>query len=377
MALCSQAFSSAKRSCDFGSSSSQCTPTKKVCLSKLGLNSSKPINRRCFTKFQDPVAFCSSSESDGDSDDQQSCYSADQARAKRRASTRMSFSVNNELSKAVSQYSDDEDEQDLEASCCGSPQSSHGDANLDCKLMSSPRASVHIGSSGNLQACHGHRNSISAASFLPISDNNNSSSSSTKKQHISQSDKCSRMKCFDYLVGAIDEAWARYCDAASYVEDETYGYSTPNSVATDDEDDYFGNSTDLTDYESDFEHEHKHKPKHRSKAGASAAAGAHFKKPSMAAKPVGIMANDNVNCASSTSKDPSSCQLSALKDRLIKAKYFLQDLLESDDYHDACAFWKRWDMIKYAAIELVEDDDDDEVIESTIDDLEEGRLFTN
>lgn len=185
------------------------------------------------------------------------------------------------------------------------------------------------------------------------------------------------MKCFDYLVGAIDEAWARYCDAASYVEDETYGYSTPNSVATDDEDDYFGNSTDLTDYESDFEHEHKHKPKHRLKAGASAAAGAHFKKPSMAAKPVGIMANDSVNCASSTLKDPSSCQLLALKDRLIKAKYFLQDLLESDDYHDACAFWKRWDMIKYAAIELVEDDDDDEVIESTIDDLEEGRLFTN
>ena len=38
-------------------------------------------------------------------------------------------------------------------------------------------------------------------------------------------------------------------------------------------------------------------------------------------------------------------------------------------------FWKRWDMIKYSTIELVEDDDDDEIIESTIEELENGRLF--
>ncbi|KAF3991451.1 hypothetical protein FT662_01687 [Candidozyma haemuli var. vulneris] len=361
MALCSQAFTSAKRSCDFGASS-QCTPNKKVCLSKLDLNTSvaKPLNKVCFSKLNNPSACYSSSESDEDSDDQQSCYSADQARAKRRASSRMSFSVNNELSKAVSQYSDD-DELELDASERGSPQAT-GDANFDCKLMSSPRASTSFGSTTNLQSCHGQRNSITS-SFLPISDNN-SSGSSTRK-HMPSSDKCSRSKCFDYLVGAIDEAWARYCDAASYVEDETYGYNTPNSVATDEEDDYFGNTTDLTDYESDFEHEHKLTAKPVSK------------RPSMMAKPVGIMSNDSTSRASSTSKDPSSCQLQALKDRLIKAKYFLQDLLESDDYQDASAFWKRWDMIKYAAIELVEDDDDDEIIESTIDDLEDGRLFTN
>lgn len=34
-------------------------------------------------------------------------------------------------------------------------------------------------------------------------------------------------------------------------------------------------------------------------------------------------------------------------------------------------------MIKYATIELVEDDDDDEIIESTIDELEDGRCFVN
>lgn len=344
MALCSQAFQSTKRSCDFGSSL-QCTSSKKVCLSKIDLNTArKPVNKVCFGKLTQPSACYSSSESDADSDDQQSCYNADQARAKRRASSRLSFSVNNELSKAVSQYSDDDD-LELEASERGSPQAT-GDANFDCQLMSSPRA-----------------NSITANSFLPISDNN-SSGPSTKK-HMPQGDKCSRARCFDYLVGAIDEAWARYCDAASYVEDETYGYNTPNSVATDDEDDYFGNTTDLTDYESDIEHEQQ-KP----------VAQPVSKRPSMMAKPVGIMANDSANRASSTSKDPSSCQLQALKDRLIKAKYFLQDLLESEDYQEASAFWKRWDMIKYAAIELVEDDDDDEIIESTIDDLEDGRLFT-
>ncbi|PSK36273.1 hypothetical protein C7M61_004095 [Candidozyma pseudohaemuli] len=360
MALCSQAFQSAKRSCDFGSSL-QCTPSKKVCLSKIDLNTARKPHKVCFSKLNNPLACYSSSESDADSDDQQSCYSADQARAKRRASSRMSFSVNNELSKAVSQYSDDDD-LELEASERGSPQAT-GDANFDCKLMSSPRASYSLGSCTNIQLCHGQRNSITS-SFLPISDNN-SSGPSTKK-HMPQGDKSSRSRCFDYLVGAIDEAWARYCDAASYVEDETYGYNTPNSVATDDEDDYFGNTTDLTDYESEFEHEQK-------KCIAQPVS----KKPSMMAKPVGIMANDSTSRASSTSKDPSSCQLQALKDRLIKAKYFLQDLLESEDYQDASAFWKRWDMIKYAAIELVEDDDDDEIIESTIDDLEEGRLFTN
>ncbi|PVH15127.1 uncharacterized protein CXQ87_002962 [Candidozyma duobushaemuli] len=313
-------------------------PSKKVCLSKIDLNTARKPHKVCFSKLNNPSACYSSSESDADSDDQQSCYSADQARAKRRASSRMSFSVNNELSKAVSQYSDDDD-LELEASERG------------------------LGSCTNIQSCHGQRNSITS-SFLPISDNN-SSGPSTKK-HMPQGDKSSRSRCFDYLVGAIDEAWARYCDAASYVEDETYGYNTPNSVATDDEDDYFGNTTDLTDYESEFEHEQK-------KCIAQPVS----KKPSMMAKPVGIMANDSTSRASSTSKDPSSCQLQALKDRLIKAKYFLQDLLESEDYQDASAFWKRWDMIKYAAIELVEDDDDDEIIESTIDDLEEGRLFTN
>lgn len=275
---------------------------------------------------------------------------ADQVRAKRRASSRVSFSLNNELSKAVSQYSDDEESYEPI-----DHKQAQGDDNFDCKLLSSPcTSSVYISNNGNMQLSH-HRN-LSTGSFLHISDSN-SSTASTKKC-MPEADKISRSKCFDYLVGAIDEAWARYCDAASYVEEETYGYNTPCSVATDDDED-FGNTTDLTDYESEFEHVSK--PVAR--------------KPSLINPSSMTMSADAG--LSSSAKDPSSCQLQALKDRLIKAKYFLQDLVDSDDYNDASDFWKRWDMIKYATIELVEDDDDDEIIEATIDDLEDGRLFTN
>lgn len=359
MALCSLAFTpSTKRSCDFSTLQLlHGSATKRVCLSKIDLNSSaKRFSLVCFDKLPANACF-SSSESDNDSDDQQSCYVADQIRAKRRASSRVSFSLDNKLSKAVSQYSDD-DEEDYEQIKRASTRKTDDDDNLDCKLLSSPcTSSVYINShNGNIQMSH-HRNS-STAGFFQISDS--SSSTSSTKKSMPESDKNSRAKCLDYLVGAIDEAWARYCDAASYVEEETYGYNTPCSVATDDEDE-FGNTTDLTDYDSDFERHHITKPL--------------TKKPSIMGSTM-ARASDETSW-SSTAKDPSSCQLQALKDRLTKAKYFLQDLVDSDDYNDAFAFWKRWDMIKYATIELVEDDDDDDVMESTIDELEEGRLFTN
>lgn len=353
MALCSLAFStSAKRTCDYAKPL-RSPANKRVCLSKIEMNTTtNRFPQVSFNKHSNHACYSSSSDSESDSDDQ-SCYKADQIRAKRRASSRVSFSLNNELSKAVSQYSDDEDNQ-YESHDRNTSQPA-GDDNFDCKLLSSPcTSSVYINNNnGNMQMSH-HRNS-STGSFLHISDSNSSIASS--KKCISEADKSSRARCFDYLVGAIDEAWARYCDAASYVEDETYGYNTPCSFATDDED--FGNTTDLTDYESEFEHVPK--PTIRRKLLIN---------PS----PLNMSAEVGM---SSTAKDPSSCQLQALKDRLIKAKYFLQDLVDSDDYNDASDFWKRWDMIKYATIELVEDDDDDEVIEATIDDLEDGRLFIN
>ncbi|EAZ62882.2 predicted protein [Scheffersomyces stipitis CBS 6054] len=310
MALCSQAFNgSAKRSCSFASTGSSLKNNKKMCLraDSFTMSSSKKS-----------VCIYTSSEEDNDSADEQSCYNADQVRAKRRASSRVSFSSNIELSKALAQYSDDED----------------------------------------LVSDMSRKNSSSA---IAIANHLSSPSASVRNNSIPDTDKCSRSRCFEYLVGAIDEAWARYCDATAYVEDEVYGYNTPASVATDDED-YFENTTDITDYEdSDFEeHHHKAKPQQHSQQIKP--------KPSMMA---------SSSTSSKTNEDTASCQLQALKDRLTKAKYYLQDLVDSDDYNEVISFWKRWDMIKYATIELVEDDDDDEIVENTIDELEYGRIFVN
>lgn len=362
MALCSLSFTGSKRAYGYpllAPGPNLVAPaTKRACLSKMNILSADS------GRFTGCFNLPSSSESDIDSDDQQSCYIADQIRAKRRASSRVSFCLDNRMSKALSQYSDDEDAGDNSLRPVISRGSSvvrPEDEDLDCKFsMCSPS------SSSNLRA-YAHdatlRNSHSG-SFLQISDS--CSSTGSLKRSMPVCDKQARSRCFDYLIGAIDEAWASYCNAASYVEDETYGYNTPASVVTDDED-YCGNSTDLTDYESEYEKVAavpvvKHQLQQQR---------AMFRKPSIMG---GMSPSADM---SRTGQDPSSCRLQALKERLIKAKYFLQDLVDSDDYNDAFDFWKRWDMIKYATIELVEDDDDDVVMESMIDELEHGRHFSN
>lgn len=353
MALCSQAFSAAgKRSCEFSLQAN--ANSKRVCLSKIDINApsaGKRLPPICVDKMSNKVCYSSSSDSFSDSEDSQSCYIADQIRAKRRASSRVSFSLDNKLSKAVSQYSDDDD-QDLDALRQNS--GSNTEENLDCKLLSSPSSSsIYIQNlNSNIQLA---QRALSCGSVFQVSDSCTSSGSA--KNSMPLSDKQARAKCFDYLVGAIDEAWARYCDVASHVESETYGYNTPASVATDDEDDC-GHLTDFTEYDTEPESKRTVRP-------------VISRKPSI----FGYAAHQVSE--QTTDSDPSSCQLQALKGRLTKAKYFLQDLVDSDDFNDAFAYWKRWDMIKYATIELVEDDDDDEVIEATIDELEAGRLFSN
>lgn len=298
MALCLQAFTGAtKRSCDYAA-----FPQKRACLSKLNLNASLKLNPACYSLSSDECEL----------DDQ--LYRADQARAKRRALSRVSFSLNNSVSAAVCKYSDD-----FDLPCVQDTESA------DCKLIGLP-------------SLQGHAALRNSRNFLHISD----LGSNPGRERMPDDDKVSRARCFDYLVGAIDEAWARYCDAASCVEEESLGLHSPESVATDEED-CFGNSTDLTDYDSDVDGK-------------------------------GMPA---VRLRARLLRDASSCHLQELKDRLTKAKYFLQDLVDSSDYSDAFAFWKRWDMVKYATIELVEDDDDDEVIEAAIDELEHGRLLVN
>jgi hypothetical protein len=350
MALCSQAFAAPlKRGCCNLDNDSN---SKRLCL---GINKS-------ITDDQ--------SSSDFDSDDEQACYQADQIRAKKRASNRVSFTFNNIsnsiLSRAVSQYSDDDenDTEEYHRRSCDSPTGSTLAIGKVARSASFVSTSAAMGSDPHADC----RLSAGTNSIYPsvlFSDD-----VSSNKKEIPDSDKQCRARCFDYLVGAIDEAWARYCDATTSVEDEVYGYSsgvgrcpadtnTPASVATDEED-YFANATDFTDYDdSDFDINHK---------------GAQVSRRPLLMPVQQVQGN---NGPSYSAKDPSSCQLQALKDRLTKAKYYLQDLTDSDIFQDVIAFWKRWDMIKYATIELVEDDDDDEVVESTIEELERGRMFVH
>ncbi|KAH3686605.1 hypothetical protein WICPIJ_002404 [Wickerhamomyces pijperi] len=299
----------------------------------------KDVKRMCLGRrestnvaaFYTDSAPSSSEDDDEDNDNSQdeSCYLKNQMRARRRASVRQSRSicfVDNKLSRAVSQYSDDEDE----------------------------LASVSRKNSFRLANEMHHKLSLNynSSTHSTAVENSSAVSCTEGKAIIKKSaldlDISARNRCFDYLVSAIDEAWALYCDATSYAEDEVLNksYTAPaiprcfRSSDNEDDDDqeeqedddfdagYKSASTNITEYDSDDKN---------------------------------------------SSKPTSSVKLQQLKDRLLKAKYYLQDYLDSDELDEAVAFWRRWDLIKYATVELVEDDDEDDVVESTIEDLEKGR----
>lgn len=291
----------AKRGCEFLYPS---TSNKKICLQQLRRNDFQLNNLDFANKYY------SSSSDDDDSEDEQSCYNADQIRAKRRASTRVSFSIDPKLSKAISQYSDDEDEDDVQERYYNtkvkSPSCSRRTSdssikilrsedeieNLDCKLASSP-----VNSSLSLK-----KMLVGGGNECDDDDEEEEEESDSNNQSVAVADRNARARCFEYLVGAIDEAWARYCDATAYVEDEVHGYITPASLASgDDEDD-----------EDDKE----------------------------------LM---NVKC------------------RLLRSKDFLQDHIESFDINDVKKFWHRWDITKYQMLDVMEDEDD------VLEELESGR----
>lgn len=120
-----------------------------------------------------------------------------------------------------------------------------------------------------------------------------------------------RQRCLEYLVSAIDEVWARFCACTSFAEDQHYAYDMPSPKQDADEDDEIEDSG----------------------------------------------------------------KLQALKERLTKAKYYLQDLSDVSDMDASVSFWNRWDLVKYAVIEFVEDNgEEDEVIEGVCGELEDGRL---
>lgn len=376
MALSSQSLS--KRGCEFefpkqGKDHGE-DNSKRLCLGvSKGLLSS-PAVKACY----------SSSDNDNDLDDEQVCYIADQVKAKRRASSRMSFSVNPKVSLCVSKYSDEDDEHNEESNIL----SLVVDDNIDCKLSTNNMSNVSSICLGKIRRAasnsssfhlsedfdHPHHHSANLSAHATNMMENSTPQTFNKRLVALSSDRGARTKCFEYLVSAIDEAWARYCNATSYTDDEyeadlQYNPITPASIATDDEE-YVGTYTDITDYEDSDGGCHKklqHQPQQQ-QSTSKCPGGKHQMYQKLLAPARGAF----TSCS-----DISSDQLQALKDRLTKAKYFLQDLVDSDDVHEAASFWKRWDMIKYATIELVEDDDDDEVVEGTIEELEQGRLIAN
>lgn len=205
--------------------------------------------------------------------------------------------------------------------------------------------------------------------------------------NIPSSDFIARSRCFEYLVGAIDEAWARYCDSTSRDEDiaygdedvneidnakvkdtvgesdNTYGINnvalTPssNTYSTDDDTGYksnFSETTSVTEYDSDFINK-RNNNKLRSFS----------------------MINNTINSSTGNrrvSEVPENLRLQGLRDRFTKAKYYLEDLVDSDAYEDCLSFWTKWDLIKYSIVDFVEEDEEDDDIERRIDELEVGRF---
>lgn len=375
---------------------------KKRCLSL----STKPVD---YSKFYNNHNINPSSDDDSESsmDENDEGDVDSNPSIKRRSikalqrSLRFVAPIDSKLSKAVSQYSDNDEDDDENLKCNedmntsffsnkkhrDTYESSEENNNNDYHINTS-RNSHHFDNirrksqstsdilSFNYSNNFNNRNSLNALDMIHLKEKNNIDSFgtfnlSTKmvKQNslsIPQSDFVARSRCFDYLVTAIDEAWARYCDSTSYDEDVAYELNEPTQTAntpisnayTSDEDDgyksEFSATTSVTEYDSDY-HNKPQQSKNRS---------------------FGIMNTNNypIQHNRRVSEVPENLRLQELKDRFTKSKYFLEDLVDSDSYNDCISFWNKWDLIKYSIVDFVEEDEDDEEVEKKIDELESGRF---
>ncbi|KAL3234241.1 hypothetical protein RNJ44_03003 [Nakaseomyces bracarensis] len=161
---------------------------------------------------------------------------------------------------------------------------------------------------------------------------------------LPRSDFIARERCFDYIVQSIDEVWARYVDSSSNAETMTYYYQgKKNNTGLDCRDTSFETTSDESSCSEDEGEE---------------------------------VDDEGYNSEVTTCTDDVNIKnLQSLKYRLTNAKNDLELNYDSPDMYDSIEFWRRWDMIKYSAVELMEDDDDDELIESVIEELEAGRNF--
>lgn len=204
------------------------------------------------------------------------------------------------------------------------------------------------------------------------------SSSSTRRSQVSKLDLSARERCFDYIVQSIDEVWARYCDTTSSAEAKVYGNLSTQRAAlkqqhqpklatcglrkplnisdkdteSESECEFEGSLPNIEDYDEDnsgYKSEATNPTEYETDYGESR----------------------------TVSNLPDSVKLQSLKFRLTNAKNDLEQVYDSKEEQDSDSFWRRWDMIKYSAVEMMEEDDDDEIIENVIEELEQGRCYAN
>lgn len=217
-------------------------------------------------------------------------------------------------------------------------------------------------------------------------------------------DLTARAKCFDYLVSAIDEVWAQYCTYTSCAEDELYAVDEDEKVAKThrrhvsvySDHELPTSPASLCDedgnYSSANESYGPRTPYHNGETSSSYPRQMYnFNRCNTILDGYSdsngdcTISDDNFMKTSAVSdkslapsEQPGSVRLLNLKQRLMNAKYYLQDLVDRDDIESSASFWNRWDLVKYSAIELVEEDgDDDDIVENVTEELEEGRYYAN
>ena len=196
---------------------------------------------------------------------------------------------------------------------------------------------------------------------------------------VPQCDLVARARCFEYLVSSIDEVWAQYCSFTSYAEDEMYGTeesgSRPQMSSRKMRETEIPNSP-ISLYDEDANYSSTNESQGPMTPYSYADSATLSSHQYMSSPKCAMNTQSNSACLA-PSEQPDSVRLLNVKKRLMNAKYFLQDLTDREDLDSSAAFWNRWDMVKYAAIELVEEDgDDDEVVENVTEELEDGRHYS-
>ena len=227
--------------------------------------------------------------------------------------------------------------------------------------------------------------------------NDTSNISVNKKNHLPREDIVARERCFDYIVQAIDEVWARYCDTTSSAEVDMYDSwnivkRQKLSNASDNRNTnkptrfYYNKSIQYSDDDDndDDDREDDQIFDHKTSVLVDEQKGQNIQNNTDIINEddedgykteVTEYETDTGSVYRTVSKLPDSIRLESLKIRLTKAKNDLEQVYDSMQLDDSIIFWKRWDMIKYTVIEVMEDDDDDEVVEDAIKELENGRYF--